>query len=341
MPMNFRYALSFLRLLRIPGMLSVMKDWQAFLRMHFLFAAYESGLLSALSVPCTRETLIETLGVKRPDLLDALLEIGRAIGEVAEKNGLFLLKGKRSRAVMSERGDIIAAMIQANVTYYSDAYRNAARRLQGGELGDDLEEIGELVARFSKGVEPIIRKFVSTLVSGKETMRVLDVGCGSGVHLRSVYAANGNASGIGLEIDAEVARQASENIARWGLGDRFEILSGDIRNPPEAVSGPFDLVTLYNMLYYFDEQDRDALLERIRAMLSPHGRVAVVMNFNSRGRDIAAANLNVVNCSLKGLQPLPGLEEMASVLRHAGFSTVHVHHFIPASTFCGIVAGDG
>lgn len=338
--MNFRYALSFLRLLRIPGMLSVMRDWQGFLRMHFLFAAYESGLLSALSVPCTRETLVETLGVKRPDLLDALLDMGRALGEVGEKDGMFLLKGKRSRAVMSERGDIIAAMIQANVTYYSDAYRNATLRLQGGELGDDLEEIGDLVARFSKGMAPIIQKFVSTLVSGREAMRVLDVGCGSGAHLRSIYGANDNASGIGLEIDPGVAGQASENIARWGLKDRFEILHGDIRNPPEAVSGPFDLVTLYNMLYYFDEQDRDALLKRIRGMLSPGGRVAVVMNFHSRGRDIAAANLNVVNCSLKGLTPLPGLEEMTSVLKRAGFSTVDVHHFIPASTFCGIVAGN-
>jgi len=337
--MNIRYALSFLRLLRIPGMLSVMRDWQGFLRMHFLFAAYESGMLSALSVPCTRETLVETLGVKRPDLLDALLDMGRALGEVAERKGLLFLKGSRSRAVISEKGDIIAAMIQANVTYYSDAYRNAAPRLQGGELGDDLEEIGDLVARFSKGVEPIIRKFVTTLVSGRKTMRVLDVGCGSGVHLRSVYGANGNASGIGLDIDEGVARGASENIARWGLGDRFEIFHGDIRNPPEAVSGPFDLVTLYNILYYFNEQDLDALLKRIRGMLSPGGRVAVVMNFHSRGRDIAAANLNVVNCSLKGLRPLPGLEEVTSAMRNAGFSSVEVHRFLPASTFLGMVAG--
>jgi len=322
-------------------MLSVMKDWQAFLRMHFLFAAYESGLLSALSVPCARETLIETLGVKRPELLDALLDMGRAIGEVAEKNGLFLLKGKRSRAVMSEKGDIIAAMIQANVTYYSDAYRNAAMRLQGGELGDDLQEIGDLVARFSKGVEPIIRKFVSDLVSGKPSMRVLDVGCGSGIHLRSVYNANGNASGIGLDIDEGVARQATEKIARWGLGDRFEILYGDIRNPPDEVSGPFDLVTLYNILYYFTEQDRDTLFERIRGMLSPEGHLAVVMNFNSKGRDIAAANLNVVNCSLKGLTPLPGLDKMTSLLQRAGFGDIKIHHFLPASTFCGIVAARG
>jgi hypothetical protein len=63
------------------------------------------------------------------------------------------------------------------------------------------------------------------------------------------------------------------------------------------------------------------------------------MNFHSQGRDIAAANLNVVNCSLKGLRPLPELDEMTSLLRKAGFGNIKVHHFLPASTFCGIIAG--
>ena len=322
-------------------MLSVMKDWQAFLRMHFLFAAYESGLLAALKIPCGKESLIEALGVKRPDLLDALLDMGRALGELTVKNGLFAIRGKRSKAVISDKGDIIAAMIQANVTYYSDAYRHIARRLKGGALGDDLEEIGDLVARFSKGVAPVIRKFVSAVVSGKSSMRVLDVGCGSGVHLRSVYTANVNASGIGMDIDPAVVCQATENIAQWGLKDRFEIFHGDIRNPPAGVSGSFDLITLYNVLYYFNRQDRNALLGRVRSMLSPGGALAVVMNFHSQGRDIAAANLNVVNCSLKGLTPLPGLDEMTALLKQAGFSEIKIHHFLPASTFCGIVASGG
>ncbi len=339
--MNIRYALSFLRLLRIPGMLSVMKDWQAFLRMHFVYAGYESGLLAALKTPQSREALIETLGVKRPDLLDALLDMGRALGELTVNGGRFAIRGKRSKAVISGGGDIIAAMIQANVTYYSDAYRHAAGRLKGGELGDDLEEIGDLVARFSKGVEPIIRKFVSGLVGGKPSMRVLDVGCGSGVHLKSVYTANDRATGIGMDLDPSVVRQATENIERWGLKDRFEILHGDIRNPPEEVTGSFDLITLYNILYYFNEEDRDALLRRAAGLLSPGGVLAVVMNFHSQGKDIAAANLNVVNCSLKGLTPLPGVDEMTLVLQTAGFSDIRVHRFIPASTFCGIAASRG
>ena len=59
--MNLRYALSFIRILKIPGLYALMKDWQASVRINFIFAAYESGLLKALCQPCDRKTLIEKL----------------------------------------------------------------------------------------------------------------------------------------------------------------------------------------------------------------------------------------------------------------------------------------
>ncbi len=338
--MRLRYTLSLLRILKTPGLLPIMKDWQAWIRMHFIFAAYESGLLKAVVMPCDRETLIEKLHVKRPDLLDALLDVGLATKELALKNERFFIKGKRSKAIISAKGDMLAAMIQANITYYSDAYRRAADRMQGGELGDDLHEIGDLVARFSKVAEPIIKDFIRVIVAGKNPMRVLDVGCGSGVFLQSTHSANSNATGVGLDIDEAVVRQAKDNIATWGLNDRFGIVHGDIRHPPEGIVGPFDLISLYNILYYFRDEDRLELLHNLRALLSPQGVLAVVMHFRSRGKDIGAANLNMVNCSLKGLTRLPDLDEVTSLLKQCGFGQIDVRRFVPGSTFYGIVAGN-
>ncbi len=246
--MNLRYTLSFLRILKIPGLYPVMKDWQASVRIHFIFAAYESGLLQSLNQPCDRKTLIEKLQVKRVELFDALLEVGLATKELAIKNEQFFIKGKRSKAVISADGDMLAAMIQANVTYYSDAYRNAALRIHGEELGEDLDEIGDIVARFSKMTEPIIKDFLASIVRGKNSMEVLDVGCGSGFLLRSVYDINGNAEGIGLDIDKAVVDQARNNISTWGLANRFEIHHGNICDFSEKI-GPFDLITLINTAY--------------------------------------------------------------------------------------------
>ncbi len=338
--MNIRYTLSFLRMMKRPGLLPIMKDWQASIRMHFIFAAYESGLLPALAVPCDRRTLIEKLQVKRPDLFDALLDVGLAAKELGIKNQLFFIRGKRSKAVMDRGGDMLAALIQANLTYYHDAYRQAAERLQGGELGDDLGKMGELVARFSKIAEPVLKDFLSSIVAGKDPMRILDVGCGSGVFLQSAHKFNPKATGVGLDMDEAVVRQARKNIEEWGLKETFLVLQGNIRRPPEEIAGPFDLITLFNILYYFNEEDRAELLSALRARLSSQGVLAVAMNCHSRGKDIGAANLNMVNCSLKGLTKLPELEEIISVLKRSGFRRIDPHRFIPGSTFYGLVASN-
>jgi 2-polyprenyl-3-methyl-5-hydroxy-6-metoxy-1,4-benzoquinol methylase len=335
--MNLRYMLTFLSIMKIPGLYPIMKDWQAFIRMHFIFSAHESGLLSALSTPRSRDMLIKELDVKRPELLDALLEVGLASKELELNNGLFSIKGKRSKAITGSNGDMLAAMIQANVTYYSGAYRNVTDRIHGSELGDDLDKIGDLVARFSKIAEPIIKNFISNIVRGRNPMRVLDIGCGSGILLKSAYDSNSNATGIGIDIDEEVVRQARENISTWGLSDRFEIRHGDIRHMSGEI-GTFDVITLYNLLYYFDKEARINLMNNLRDMLSPAGVLAVAMSFHSKGKDMATANLNMVNSSLKGLTPLPDLDDITSVLKKCGFGKIKVHRFMPGSTFYGIVA---
>jgi len=335
--MKLRYALSLLRIMKIPGMYPLIKDWQASIRIHFIFAAYESGLLEALSQACDRNTLIEKLQVKRPQLLDALIEVGLATKELAVKNDRFIVKGKRSKAIVGASGDMLSAIIQASVTYYSDAYQNLTARMQGEELGDNLDEIGEIVARFSKMTDPIIKKFLASIVQSTNPMTVLDVGCGSGFLLRSIYGVNSNATGIGLDIDKAVVDQATNNIAAWGLSNRFKIHHGDISALSEK-DGNFDLISLINILYYFDKEDRHGLLNDLNKLLSPHGILILVMNFHSKGKDISAANLNVVNNSLKGLYPLPDLDETKSLLELSGLTDIKVHQFMPGSMFYGIVA---
>ncbi|MCK4486404.1 MAG: methyltransferase domain-containing protein [Desulfobacterales bacterium] len=336
--MKFKYLITVLRTVKIPGLFPIMRDWQAFVRMHFIYAALESGLLEALSTPSSRDDLIEKLNVKRPEILEALLDVGLSVKELACKNGTYSIKGKRSKSVMGNEGDILAAMIQANITYYSSAYRNAAERMHGDPLGNDLEKMGNLVARFAKIGEPLIRDFMTTIVTGKSSMRVLDVGCGSGVFMRSIYNANQNASGIGIDIDEEVVDQAKQNMEKWGLSNKFRIIAGDILDPPEGLEGPFDLITLFNIIYYFPSQERFELLKTLRSMLSPNGVVAVAMHFQSRGKDLGAANLNMVNCSLKGLTPLPDLDELTAQLKETGFNEIRIQRLMPRSTFFGIIA---
>ena len=336
--MKFKYLITVLSTLKIPGLFPIIKDWQSFLRMHFIYAAIESGLLEALGTPSSREELIQKLNVKRPEILDALLDVGLSVKELAYKNGSYSIKGKRSKAVIGNKGDVLAAMIQANITYYSSAYRSATDRMHGAPLGNDLEKIGGLVARFSKIGEPFIKNFIEGIIIGKDSMRILDVGCGSGIFLQSIFNVNHAAIGIGIDIDEVVVEQARQNIEKWGLNDKFRIIAGDIRVSPDSLEGPFDLITLFNILYYFPSEERLELLRRLRSILAPHGTIAIAMNLRSRGKDLGAANLNMVNASLKGLTPLPDLDEITMQLKNSGFDNIKPQRLIPTSTFYGIAA---
>lgn len=335
--MKLKYLFSLLRTVRIPGLLPIMADWKGVVRFHFLYSAIDSGLLTALNTPCSREELIQKLNISKTEIFDALLNVGVSIKELQCKNGRYSIRGKRSKAMTGQYGDMLTALVQANVTYYNNSYRNAAARMNGAPLGDDLERVGDIVARFSKFTDPVMKHFVSEVVAGKETLKVLDIGCGSGSLLKTILDLNANATGLGVEKDDAVADQAARNILNWGLNDRFEIIKGDIRDLPSSHNA-FDLITLVNVVYYFPFGDRIELFRSLRSKLSHGGSLVIVMNMEGKESDAAAANLNMVNASLEGVTPLPNPSKLKRQLTDSGFSTVEVTPIMPGSSFMGIHA---
>lgn len=134
-----------------------------------------------------------------------------------------------------------------------------------------------------------------------------------------------------------MVQQARHNISAWSLSNRFEIFHGDVRDVSQEITGPFDVITLYNVLYYFEKTEHFDLLQTLWGMLAPQGVLTVAMGFHSKGKDIGMANLNLVNSSLKGVTPLPELHEVISLPKECGFGNIEVHRFMPGSTFYGII----
>jgi len=335
--MKLKHLFSFFRTVRIPGLFPVMMDWKGLLRIHFLYSAIESGLLIALKTPCSKNDLIKKLDVKNPDILEALLKVGVSIKELQIRDGYYCIKGKRSLAIISKDGEIISAIVQANVTYYNNSYRNAAARMKGAPLGDDLKWAGDIIARFSKLTDPVMKSFISEIVTAKNPLRVLDIGCGSGLLLKSIFSINPNATGIGIDVDEDAAGQAMQNMGKWGLEDKFRIIKGDIQDLPSDIDC-FDLITLINLVYYFPEEKRVELFRSLRSKLSPEGSLVIVMNMEGKDSDAAAANLNLVNASLEGVTPLPNPSVLRNQLLDSGFSDVRVTGLMPGSSFIGMHA---
>lgn len=62
---------------------------------------------------------------------------------------------------------------------------------------------------------------------------------------------------------------ATENIRNWGLNDRVAIELADIRDHRGGT--PFDMVSFYNNIYYFDVDERIDLFKKANHLLAPGG----------------------------------------------------------------------
>lgn len=326
--MNLNAWMTFLRLPDLGAQLGINRDAEGFIRLHFLHAAAATGLLKRLRTWTELE--------QRTDALDALLDVGVALGELERDGHRYRVCGKRSALLAEERGDALAAMVEEYVTYHAAVYRDFPERLQTGQPGDYLAGKGEMVARSSRMLEPFMTEFVQQTVAGKGAITMLEIGCGSGIYLRHAAEANPQATGIGIDLQADVVRETTARLAGWGLAPRFRIVRADIRQPTPELAGPFDLITLYNNIYYFPANERIGLLRSLRGRLKPGGALALTSLF--AGNTVPATNFDMVLASTLGCAPMGTIAAFTGQLHEAGFTSVTMKCLLPGQPFYGVAA---
>ncbi len=326
-------------LLQMPNLRAqakVARDMRSSVRLHFLYAAIECGLLHTLSRPSSKEQLVDRLDVRRPGLLEALLEMGVALKELSRDRDLYRIRGRISQALVTNQGDPLAALIQEHVSYHGSVYRHFAQRLTGGPLGEYLEETGSVVARSSRVLEPMVASFAKDLVRSARPLRLLEIGCGSGAYLHHAFTANREISGVAIDLRKDVVNEAIQNLNLWQIGDRFKVSVGDIRRPSAVLDGPFDIITLYNNIYYFDPTEYASLFRSLRSRLARNGTLGIVSMM--KGKSLTSFQFDIVLRSTAGCARLPALSELGAVLRESGFNQVVSEKLMPGEPLYGMVA---
>jgi SAM-dependent methyltransferase len=317
------------------GQLSALTSSNALLKpfyqLNYLAAAKECGLLDLLEdAPKTFEQLAEVYcrDEKAREALEAWLSLGVRLGYLGLNGGGYALKGLAKKLALP-RNDAALALLQEAAGLHADLITQTMTRLRKGELFGLEDQDGEIVARSSRMMEAFQTEAIDRFFPATGAARLLEIGCGSGIYIKHAADRNASLTALGLELQPNVADVARRNISEWGLDERVRIEVGDIRlkTPDER----FDVVTLYNNIYYFPVESRVSLLGHVRQFVKPGGFLLLITC--CRGGSLAVEVLNLWGAATATGGRLPGKDELVGQLREAGFRGVEAVRLIPGEEF--------
>ena len=329
--MSIKPFLTLYRKGQLSAFLSIGSMLKPFYKLVFLAAAKEGGFFDRLSAgPVEFEELAKGYcrDQKAREALEAWLQMGLRLGLFELGPRGYALKGLAKKLVLPQN-DAAMAMILEVAGLHSKLIAGTPRKLRDGELWSLDDQDGEIVARSSRVLEAFQTEGIDRTFPSAGAARLLEIGCGSGFYMQYAAARNPSLTALGLELQPEVAEVARRNIVEWGLGTRVQIEAGDIRDrtPTER----FDIVTLYNNIYYFPVDERVALLRHIGEFLKPGG--FLLLTTCCQGGSLGVEVLNLWGAATATGGRLPTAEEMAGQLDEAGFTAVESISLIPGDKF--------
>lgn len=312
-------------------------DSRSFVRALFLASAVRLAVLSELLVPRSLQDVAELTGATRPERLEAWLDVGVATGELARRDGRYRVRGRRARA-LADQDPVLTAHYRSLLDYQAGVYADLADRLRDppGDGRPDLEEHADVIAQVSLVAAPFVVPHLADAVAELHPARVLDVGCGTGVYVRALLAADSDVQVDGIDLATGVVARGEAELRAAGLASRAGLHVGDIRDWTPDADRRFGLITLINDIYYFAAGDRPALYERLATLLEPSGQLLVVTE--TRFGSVASAHLHLLLACQAGAASLPTESELVADLERAGFEIVERHRLVPTEPFVGLRA---
>jgi len=334
--MSFKPFFRLFREGRLGALLAVGADLKSFYRLTYVAAAGEAGLLARLATePATFDSLAEffaTRGQGR-EALEAWLQLGVRLRLLSRGPDGYALRGLAS-ALARQQNDAALAMAQEVAGLHHKLISATLPRLRSGELWSLADQDGELIARSSRVLEAFQAEVIRDAFPKGGALRLLEIGCGSGIYLRYAAERNPSLTAVGMELQPAVAEMARANLRKWGLDSRVQVEEGDFR--AQVPGEPFDIATLYNNIYYFPVEERVALLEHLGSFLSPGG--FLLLTTCCQGGSLGVEALNLWGAATRGCGRLPVEEELVGQLRQAGYSAIKTRNLVPGDRFLAFQA---
>jgi SAM-dependent methyltransferase len=302
-----------------------------FYQLNYIVAARECGLFDLLSdAPKSFEQLAEAYCKEDEarEALEAWLHLGVRLGYLRLSAKGYALRGL-ARKLALPKNDAMMAMLQEVAGLHSNLISQTPEKLRHGKLWSLDDQDGAIIARSSRILEEFQIEAIERLFPVAGVSSLLEIGCGSGFYIKYAAERNPSLAALGLELQPKVADIARKNISEWDLNGRVRIETVDIRLkiPDEH----FDIVTLYNNIYYFPVEDRVSLLQHIKEFIKPGGFLLLITC--CQGGSLGVEVLNLWGAATMNCGRLPTKNELVSQLHHAGFLEVQINRLIPGEEF--------
>jgi ubiquinone/menaquinone biosynthesis C-methylase UbiE len=225
---------------------------------------------------------------------------------------------------------LLTPMLTAGFESLTDAVRKGGTAVsEEGTVSPD----NPIWVKFARGMAAMMMmpsQQIAKLVDPQadRPLKILDIAAGHGMFGIAFAMNNPKAEVVAVDW-ANVLQVASENAAKFGVGDRHKLIEGD------AFGGDFgsdyDLVLITNFLHHFDPPTNETLLRKVHAALKPGGR-AVTLEFVPNDDRISppeAAGFSLVMLAGTRAGDAYTFAELEKMLTNAGFKRSTIHPLPP------------
>ncbi len=303
-----------------------------FYRLGYIAALVNNGCFQILTdKSVSLDELMSAMSIEKEysEGVKACLQVGIRLNEISLRNGRYRLGGISKGLAGIVENDALLAITQEVATLHHNLIIRTPEKLRDGKKWTLNDQDGEVIARSSRIVEPFQNEVINTMVPKENPVQLLEVGCGSGIYIKQAAMRNPQLKSLGIELQAPVVEMARQNIEKWGLQNRVTIESGDIRE--KDFDSSFDIVTLYNLIYYFPVVERVELLKHLRSFLKPGG--FLILTTGCQGGGPSMELLNLWGATTQGCDRLPDVKEMVSQMENAGFENIKKKNLLPGAAF--------
>jgi len=298
------------------------------------------------SGPCTVSDVCTALSIKqRP--AQAILAAASALGFVQFTDGSYSLTPLSEKYLLDTSPTYCGPLWDLEIDNVNDGFSygpieravqtDAQQVFQGEHVFKTLEEQAEMAQAFTRAmhsisVGPALAWPDAIDLSGCQ--RMLDVGGGSGAHAIGAVTRWPQLRAVVLDLPP-VCEVATEFIAKQGLQDRIETVSGDMWEDPFPEAD----LHFYGNIYHDWSREKGALLTRKSfGSLRPGGRIVVheTLFDDDKTGPFATAGYNIAMLvwSVDGGQ-YSG-RELSGILADAGFRSIETK---PTFGYNSIVTG--